>query len=145
MKLDIYLNGPIHATFYMCDDFYNYVAGTYACDSQCGSGGTGSLGAHAVIVVGWGLDDDGLEYWRIQNSWGSEWGDGGYVNIVMGKGAESCSIENWASAALPNTEGYSYSVAGIGAATTSSARAASGASVLTLWTIVVALVAFSLP
>lgn len=33
---------------------------------------------HAVVVVGWGED-----YWIIKNSWGPEWGNGGYAHIDM--------------------------------------------------------------
>lgn len=141
MKLDIYLNGPIHATFYMCADLYTYVSGTYSCDAACGSGtGSDSLGAHAVIVTGWGTDEDGVEYWRVQNSWGEEWGDGGYFNMRMGAGALSCRIENWASAALPATEGFSYTVAG----STSAAVRLGQASALTTFVLAATLAAFML-
>lgn len=37
---------------------------------------------HVVSVVGWGTDGDGNDYWTIRNSWGSEWGEGGFMNIV---------------------------------------------------------------
>lgn len=33
---------------------------------------------HAVVIVGWGED-----YWIIKNSWGPEWGNGGYAHIDM--------------------------------------------------------------
>jgi len=34
-----------------------------------------SEGGHAVQLVGWGTDN-GLDYWVIENSWGSNWGEG---------------------------------------------------------------------
>ena len=34
-----------------------------------------SLGGHAVLLVGY---DDGSRHWLVRNSWGSDWGDGGY-------------------------------------------------------------------
>jgi hypothetical protein len=33
------------------------------------------LGLHAVLIIGY---DDNAQRWLIQNSWGKEWGDGGY-------------------------------------------------------------------
>ena len=35
---------------------------------------------HAVTVVGYGTQN-GRPYWLIKNSWGDNWGDGGYVRI----------------------------------------------------------------
>ena len=35
----------------------------------------GDIGGHAMVVVGY---DDAKQAFRIQNSWGRSWGDGGY-------------------------------------------------------------------
>lgn len=37
---------------------------------------------HVVEMVGWGTDQHGNDYWTIRNSWGTEWGDQGFMNIV---------------------------------------------------------------
>ena len=40
-----------------------------------------------AIVIGWGTEN-GIDYWKIKNSWGADWGDNGYVKIKRG----TCSI-----------------------------------------------------
>ena len=44
---------------------------------------------HAVAVVGYGTQD-GEDYWLIKNSWGTNWGQDGYMKLIRGKGA--CQI-----------------------------------------------------
>lgn len=38
---------------------------------------------HAVLIVGYGIDDEGDEYWLVQNSWGTEWGEGGLARVLI--------------------------------------------------------------
>jgi cathepsin L len=42
---------------------------------------------HAVQLVGYG-SQDGLDYWLVRNSWGAEWGEGGYIKIKRGPDEE---------------------------------------------------------
>lgn len=42
---------------------------------------------HAVTLVGWG-EENGVKYWLIQNSWGTWWGEGGFIKIRRGLNAD---------------------------------------------------------
>ena len=48
-------------------------------------------------VVGYG-SKDGVNYWRVRNSWGNNWGEGGYINMRRGADGEDlnlCSISTY--------------------------------------------------
>lgn len=50
---------------------------------------------HAVLLVGYGTDATEGEYWIVKNSWGTSWGDNGYIYLKMGGSNYSygaCSI-----------------------------------------------------
>lgn len=63
---------------------------------------TGDCGTelnHGVAVVGYGETLDGTKYWTVKNSWGTEWGEKGYIRIQRGIDAEEglCGIAMEAS------------------------------------------------
>jgi len=79
---------PVAVAFRVINDFYEYASGIYSTTADC----TGSAN-HALTLVGYGIQG-GVPYWIAKNSWGSTWGEEGYVRIL--KGVNLCSIESLA-------------------------------------------------
>jgi len=50
--------------------------------------------SHAILAVGHGVEG-GKPYYLVKNSWGTGWGEGGYIKIVKGK--NMCGVTNMAS------------------------------------------------
>lgn len=56
----------------------------------------GLLWNHGVVTVGYG-NDSGKDYWKIKNSFGTEWGEEGYFRILRGK--DKCGVESYTTQA----------------------------------------------
>ncbi|PRQ29062.1 putative fruit bromelain [Rosa chinensis] len=70
---------PVSARITLTGELQRYTGGVFS--GECGM----ELG-HAVTIVGMGKTDDGIKYWKLMNSWGEMWGEGGYLRILRGTG-----------------------------------------------------------
>lgn len=55
----------------------NYAGGTHS-----GATCENSNYWHAMVLVGYGIDEHGTPYWRFRNSYGPNWGDQGHFNLA---------------------------------------------------------------
>merc|ERR1719422_551498 len=71
-------HGAVVSTVMASGPFQNYEGGVFA-------GCTGDDLDHAITVVGYGTEN-GQDYWLIKNSWGSDWGENGFIKLKRGVG-----------------------------------------------------------
>ena len=71
---------PVTILMYNCepDVFKNYGIGVYKNSSRCSD----TLTSHTAVVVGYGENDNGDDYWEILNSYGSHWGFNGTIRLA---------------------------------------------------------------
>lgn len=106
--------GPIYAGMSIKEEFM-----TWSWD-KCPiyTGGTFEVGGHALLIVGWGSQAQGLScgtysnqvlpFWLVRNSWGSSWADKGYFKMLRGKNLDF--IEEWeVSASMPAPDYQDFS------------------------------------
>lgn len=78
LLLDELENGPVLVDMFIPKDFRLYSCGIY-CRTM------GDLGnSHAVEIVDYGTEN-GIDYWVVKNSWGSNFGENGYFRIRIGE------------------------------------------------------------
>lgn len=46
---------------------------------------------HAVIAIGFG-EENGIKYWTVRNSWGTTWGEQGYIRILRSDSTNDAGI-----------------------------------------------------
>jgi len=78
LKTAIYLKGPIAAGVDDDDGFDEYEGGIFSSTAPPPEETTN----HAVILVGWG-NENGTEYFIGKNSFGTEWGEDGWIRIAV--------------------------------------------------------------
>merc|ERR1719400_80916 len=85
LKSLIHKKGAVNVGVYASDNsFQSYKSGVY---NKC----TSKVANHAVVAVGYGTEN-GQDYWLIKNSWGTNWGNKGYIKIK--RGSNMCGVEN---------------------------------------------------
>jgi cathepsin C len=95
------MNGPIAVGLEPGEDFMYYSDGIYK--SATPSNHTVPFKNteweqmdHGVLLVGYG-EEDGQKYWKIQNSWGPDWGEDGFFRIA--RGVDESAVETLGEAA----------------------------------------------
>ncbi|XP_063376935.1 procathepsin L-like isoform X1 [Cydia fagiglandana] len=83
LKAELANRGPISIAI-NANDFGNYQSGVLL-PNLC----KGQQVDHAVLLVGYG-EENGKKFWIIKNSWGTGWGEEGYVRIL--RGVNACGI-----------------------------------------------------
>jgi C1A family cysteine protease len=69
-------NGPVAIAIEADTRYFQSYASGILTAATCGT----SLD-HGVLIVGYG-EESGQKYWLVKNSWGTTWGDAGYVKIA---------------------------------------------------------------
>lgn len=70
------------------------------------TGECGSALDHGVVAVGYGTEN-GVDYWLVRNSWGSDWGENGYVKLqrnLLDTNTGKCGIAMEASYPVKNSQ-----------------------------------------
>jgi cathepsin X len=92
MIQEIYQRGPIACGIAVPDSLETYTGGIYE-DT------TGDMNiVHDISVVGYGVEN-GTKYWVVRNSWGTHYGEQGFVRVIRGK--NNIAIESDCAWATP--------------------------------------------
>ena len=93
MMTEIYKNGPI-ACGINAEGIVDYAGGVLDVPR------TLKMINHIISIVGWGYDATlDKQYWIIRNSWGSYWGELGFMKLVLGE--NQLGIEKTCAFAMP--------------------------------------------
>ena len=92
IKTAIMTYGVVDAAVYVTTDFSNYSGGVWSDSNNSCSNGAYTTTNHAIALVGWGHDATEGDYWILRNSWGTSWGENGYMRIAVNSAAVDCAV-----------------------------------------------------
>jgi hypothetical protein len=99
IKNEIFHWGPVVAGMIVYNSFLNNYDGTtiYMGPTKNDT----DQGGHAIKLIGWGVEN-GIEYFWVQNSWGTQWGLNGYFKIKC----DVCDIVKNVMALIPDIPNF---------------------------------------
>lgn len=97
IKTAIIASGPVDAAVLTTSAFDAYTGGVYQDDqTTCSSSDSLCYNTptdHAISLVGWNDGDQTTPgHWILRNSWGTEWGEAGYMRIAYSAAKVSCAV-----------------------------------------------------
>ena len=104
IRKDIFKFGPVSTAFELYPDFFTFDPKV---EIYRWSGQGERISGHAIVIDGWG-EENGVKYWWVRNSWGPEWGIGGYFKMVRGE--NHCKIEENVVTGIPNLKTTHYTI-----------------------------------
>ena len=95
IKREMFKNGPVVTIIQPFHSFLLYNKGLYNIDEN----ETKLDGLQAVKIIGWDTDNNGKEWWIIENFWGQNWGEDGTARVLIG--SEDSLLDKFAVAIYP--------------------------------------------
>jgi KDEL-tailed cysteine endopeptidase len=79
-------NGPVSIAIEADTRVFQFYSGGVITSTSCGT----NLD-HGVLIIGYG-EENGIKYWLVKNSWGTSWGEAGYVKIGRSESTNDIGI-----------------------------------------------------
>ena len=95
MKAEIFARGPIVCGIDATAAMDAYTGGIFSEDNP------NIRINHDISLAGWSVEN-GTEYWILRNSWGSYWGEKGFMRIALGKNVNGVETDcHWSVPIIP--------------------------------------------
>jgi cathepsin B len=104
IKREILRNGPVIAQMVVYTDFLTYKEGVYHRTDDSFK----FNGQQIVKIVGWERQGDGQEFWIVQNSFGADWGENGFVRVLASDKSTGLDFYGLGVAVYPYTVAEYY-------------------------------------